>query len=332
MSGNSLANLLAWMKDNSRMLDWGMIVALERRKTNLIILQEYIKRFGEGSYLAPVTGEVMLAENRQKTVLHNYVMDVPVLSFENANLNDSKAMLTMSVMGGAKFSLGNDGAGWKVHRVDEIEPLKGPKLYLDLLLKEATGDVDKDGRIMLDLSKSDEFRMTNVGTEHEGRQTGYLFQELFNRLPANQRIYPLGKIERGMDVLMRPQSFELRTQASSAAAARDPKSSEYGDGAVLAFVRMQGRLGGHFPGDSYKYLIPDDQGKDYSATVLLDRKRVAAVVMVEVAQNLLDSDDFEYVLDEEGNVESATFSSGTFVVPQQMIEEYVEVPNGQGGW
>jgi hypothetical protein len=328
MSGNSLASLLAWMKDSSRLLGWGLVVALERRKTNLILLQEYIKRFGEHSYLPPIKGEVMIVDNRRMELIHDFVMDVPALSFENANLNDSKAMLTMSVMGGSQLTLERESAGWKAYKVDEINPLQGPKLYLDLLLNDVSGDVDKDGRVKLDLSKSDNFRLTFAEGQHEQRMGGNFFKDLFNQLPDEKRIYPMGKIERGTDVLMQPRSFELRTQASSTAAARNPNSSEYGDGAVLAMVRMEGRMGGDFPGQSYKYLIPDDQGKNYSATVLFDHNRIAASVMVKIARKMLNVEGFEYVFDQDGNVVSATFSSGTFAVPEH--SSVVPVEPGPG--
>jgi hypothetical protein len=327
MSGNSLASLLAWMKDSSRMLGWGLVVALERRKTNLILLQEYIKRFGESSYLPPVKGEVMIVENKRMELINDFVMDVPVLSFENADLNDSKAMLTMSIMGGSQLTLERESAGWVAYKVDEIDPLQGPKLHLDLLLNEVSGDVDKDGRIKLDLSKSDNFRLTFAETQHEQRMGGDFFKDLFNQVPDEKRIYPLGKIELGTDELMRPQSFELRTQASSAAA-RNPKSPEYGEGAILAMVRMEGRMGGGFPGQSYKYFIPDDQGKDYSATVLFDRKRMAITTMVKIAKSILNSNDLKYVLDQDGNIVSVTFSSGFFRLPQQSSVVDVERPGG----
>lgn len=328
MSNNSLASLLAWMKDNTRMLGWGMVVALERRKTNLIVLQEYIKRFSESSYLPPIRGDVEIVAGRRMEVIHDYVMDVPVLSFENADLNDSKAMLTMAVAGGSQMTMERESEGWKVYKLDEIDPLQGPKLHLDLLLNEVPGNVDADGRVKLDLRKSDNFRLTFAETQHEQRMGGDFFKDLFNQLPDEKRVYTLGKIERGTNELMRPQSFELRTQANGTAA-RDPKAAGYGDGAVLAFVRMEKRLGGDFPGASYKYLIPDDQGKDYSATVLLDRGRVMAAVMLDaVAKMLTDMGNPKLEFDAAGELRKATITSGKLVFPAQSATHILPLPDG----
>jgi hypothetical protein len=325
MSGNSLASLLAWMKGNTRMLGWGLVVALERRKTNLIILQEYIKRFSQSSSLPPIRGELEIVANKRMEVIHDFVMDVPVLSFENADLNDSKAMLTMAVTGGNQLTMEKESVGWKVYKVDEIDPLQGPKLHLDLLLNEVPGNVNGDGRVRLDLRKSDNFRLTFAETDHEQLIGGEFFRVLFNKLPDEQRIYTLGKIERGTNDLMRPQSFELRTQANGTAA-RDPHSSVYGDGAVLAFVRMERRLGGDFPGASYKYLIPDDQGKDYSATILFDRGRALVAVMLDAVGGMVGSRDFKFDFDGAGELLKATLSSGAFVVPQLEFEDPVPLP------
>jgi hypothetical protein len=328
MSGNSLASLLAWMKNSSRMLGWGLVVALERRKTNLIVVQEYIRRFRDNSYLPPVSGEVMISDNKRMELIHDYVMDVPVLSFENADLNDSKAMLTMSVMGGSQLTLEKESVGWKAYKVDEVDPLNGPKLHLDLLLNEVSGDVDKDGRVKLDLSKSDNFRLTFSDTPHDQRKGGEFFKDLFNQLPDEQRVYELGKIERGTNELMRPLSFELRTQASSSPAARDPKSPEFGDGAVLALVRMEKRLGGSFPGQSYKYLIPDDQGKDYTATVLFDRTRTIASVVLVAISEIINGVDFSYQYDDKGDLVSVVPNSGELLVGGKDFIVPVMLPDG----
>jgi hypothetical protein len=331
MSNNSLASLLAWMKDNTRMLGWGMVVALERRKTNLIVLQEYIKRFSESSYLPPIRGDVEIVAGRRMEVIHDYVMDVPVLSFENADLNDSKAMLTMAVAGGSQLTMEKESVGWKVYKVDDIDPLQGPKLYLDLLLNEVPGNVDVDGRVKLDLSKSDNFRLTFAGSQHEQRMGGDFFKDLFNQLPDEKRIYPLGKIDRGSNELMRPKSFVLRTQAS-APAAWDASSSEYGEGAILALVRTEGRAGGNFPGENYKYLIPDDAGDGYSATVLFDLNEFVMSFFTKELGGLINNIEFSFERDSgSGQVHLAKAIGGSLTMPEVYVSKNYMDPDYEMG-
>ncbi|UVM60035.1 MULTISPECIES: hypothetical protein [unclassified Pseudomonas] len=331
MSSNSLETLLAWMKETSRMLGWGMIVALERRKSNLLMSQEYIRRFDAGSYLPPIRGEVTIVENQWVQVIHDFVMDVPLLSFENADLNDSKAMLSMSVVGGSQLTLKKESAGWTAVMVDEIDSLQGPKLYLDLLLNQVPGNVDVDGRIILDLSRSDNFRLTFAQSPTEQRLGGDFFKDLFNGLAPDKRIWPLGRIERGTNDLMHPQSFGLRTQASGAAA-RDPQSSEHGNGAILAFVRMEGSNEGDYPGanSGFRYLIPDDAGKDYSATVLFDSRRMLMSLLAESIGEMIGNRNFEYTYSDRELV-SAIALGGRIVIPQLYYYETLADPEYPGG-
>lgn len=304
MSGNSLADILAWMKDESRLLDWGLVVALERRKANLIVLQEYINRFGVGSYIPPIRGEVKIVSGKRMELIHDFVMDVPFISFVHADLNNSKAMLTMSVMGGSQLTIEKDDGSWKVEKLDEIDPLQGPKLYLDLLLHEVPGDVKSDGRVILDLSRSDNFRLTFAETETEQTIGGNFFRDLFNELKPEQRIYPLGKIERGSNALMRPESFVLRTQHYGGAV-------DFVDGCILALVRMEGGKDGNFPGPNYRYLIPDDQEKDYSATVLFDQQLIMVMTLLKEALKFVSDDEVELDRDGDGKLLKATFISGS---------------------
>jgi hypothetical protein len=332
MSSHSLETLLAWMKVKSRMLGWGMIVALERSKANLLMRQEYIRRFESGSYLPPIEGEVSDGKDKWMKWIHDFVMDVPLLSFENADLNDSKAMLTMAVVGGSQINFTRDGVGWKVDEVDEIDPLQGPKLYLDLLLNQVPGNVDVDGRVILDLRKSDHFRLTFGETSEEQRLGGNFFKDLFNQLDDDKRIWPLGRIERGTNALMRPLSFGSRTQASGTAA-RDPQSSEHGNGAILALVRMEGSDEGTYPGanSDFRYLIPDDAGKDYSATVLFDNRRMLMSLLVDSIGEMIGKHDFEYLYNDRKELISATALGGQIVIPGAVYSETLHDPDYENG-
>ncbi len=324
MAGHSLESLLAWMKGKSRLLGWGAIVALGRDKTNLLLAQEYITRFNTGSYLPAISGDVLIVENQWMEHIHDFVLDVPLISFENADLNDSRALLSMAIMGGSQLTLKRNSAGWQAVKVDSIDPLQGPKLYLDLLLNQVPGNVDVDGRILLDLSQSDNFRLTFAQTAEEQRLGGNFFKDLFNTLPAEKRIYALGKVEPGTDELMRPQSFALRTQASGTAA-RDPQSLAFGSGAIVVFVRMEGSLEGGYPGadSGFKYLIPDDPLAFYSATVLFDRELIMPRVpglLLDAAMELVGSRDFTYVYDDKGQWVSAIANKGALVIPGSQHE------------
>ena len=199
MSNNSLASLLAWMKDEPRMLEWGLIVAFERRKANLLMAQEYIRRFDTADYLPPVSGNVEISNEGVVIydLLRNYELDIPRLAFAGANMSNSRAKLTMSLVNGTRIRIRKETDVWAPSSVSEVDPLQGPKLWLDLQLDEVSGDVDKDGRVKLDLSRSEKFG-SNIGqTDHDKEMNANLFKAECTKLTDQPRVYPLGTIGRG---------------------------------------------------------------------------------------------------------------------------------------
>ncbi|GAB7529474.1 hypothetical protein PS3A_18830 [Pseudomonas sp. 3A(2025)] len=326
MSTYSLESLLQWMRaPNSNVLwGWDAIAAMDRSKTNLILLQEYIARFGSDRYLPLVNGEAELVKGYALEALHDFQLDIPRLSFENTDLSRSKARLSMALLGGMQLSQRRGVDNWHIVQVVENDPLLGPWLYLDLNLYDVPGTVGQQGDIRLDLSKSSDFRLTFGPTEYEQLRGGEVIQELFENLEDDQRFFVLGSIQAGDDPLLRPQSFKLRTLSKGSA-------SEPGDGALLILIRAQGSDEGELIGESFRYPIPDDAGKDYSATVLLDGPSV--IKRLDLAQRLLEAvkerltDEQFTVREENGRLISAEATAGHLIfevsstqLPKELVD------------
>ncbi|WP_295474913.1 hypothetical protein [uncultured Pseudomonas sp.] len=312
MSDNSLQSLLEWMANPTTEIlhGWDSIAALSRDKCNLLLAQAYIARFDSASYLPPISGRVTMVEGSFEQHIHDFVLDVPRLSFENANIDDSRARLSMSVMGGVQVAMKKDVDIWSAVRVDEIDPLQGPRLELELELDRVPGSVEAGGRVLLDLKHSDNFSLTFAQTEHERRLGGEFFKDLFNQLPDEQRLFVLGKIQPNDQLLLSPQSFRLRTQS---------KGQGDADGAILILICMQQSNEGAIPGTGYRYLIADDAGKDYSATVLLDRERVFEAGVLEMVADMIGGYHFTYQRDEYGKLLSATTTAGALEIAPMLV-------------
>ncbi|BCX68056.1 hypothetical protein [Pseudomonas izuensis] len=326
MSGNSLADLLAWLKVKSRLQGWGMIYAFEKDKINRLIEQEYIRRFNMGNDIAPVKGDVPVVENIWKVSLSNWLLRSPQMSFENTGLNDSRARLSMAVMGGKTVSLNKVNDSWKANKIEEYDPLQGPKLFLELLLHQVIGNVSGDGLISLDLKKSDNFILESSDTLIQREIVGEYFKTLFTELPDEKRIYPLGRIRHGSNQLMNPTSFHLRTQSGA-----DVVVNPQYKGCILVFIATATRKGDGFPGEGFKYLIPDDAGKDYSATLLFEPSAVSASVLIfEVAKLLGISaeTDFKYSHNADGELLTATATSGKISLPAINTDVHVDLQDG----
>ncbi|EKT4466194.1 hypothetical protein QEL93_001580 [Pseudomonas putida] len=286
MSGYSEEELMKWLKEDSRMFDWGLIAVMDRAKTNRLLSQEYIRHFEEGSYLPPQSGEVETDE-RVVNVIENAVLDVPRLSFENADLQDSRARLRMAMVGGNRVRL-EKKIRYEVQRIDQYSPLQRPELEMGLQLARVPGDVEKGGEISLDLKDCTDFSFEFAGSSEEQKDMGRFFYDRFKALEEAQRRFYLGRIEQGSSELLRPDRFILRTQA------RDPNSQDP-DGAVVCFIRMEGDQDGSMPTshDRFRYLIPKDTDKEYSAAVSIDGRRVALTQLLRSLEAGLTDARFE---------------------------------------
>jgi len=271
MAGNSKEQLIAWMREQPRTLGWGAILAFNRTDTNTVLQQEYINRFSTDTYLPPVQGYIK-DSNVQGQYITDYVMDAPLLSFDIANIEQETpdARLTMQVVGGTQVTFEEVVGGLKATRVEVVDPLNGPALTLKLELVNVPGTVTSAGQVVLDLSKSSDFKLTYSDHLQEQELGGYFFQKLFKSLPDEKRIMVLNEVIKNPGSTINPTSFKIRTQAAPGAKSRSAEN--YGDGAVVIFVAMSGAESGGNPNENFRYLIPDDAGADYSATILLGNK------------------------------------------------------------
>lgn len=308
---NALVDIIQWMSEKTRMFGWDSIVALDRFKLNRLLSQEYISRFDGNGMLPPIDGDASLIGN-YKVFLQDFILDRPRLSFENANLNDSKARLRLRIIGGNQLNLERRGE-WYIYRVDWISPLVGPELRLELDLAEVPGEVADGGAVLLDLNNSDFFELSYADHAIIQQLSSDFFKEKFQALRPEQRRWQLGQVAPGLEPLLTPESFLLRTQAAPEAA-----QAEEGDGAVLAFIQAQGGSKGDLPGanSDFMYLIPGED--DYSATVLFQRQRLMAVALIREIRHLLSGDTkFAMEFDDQGLLCAMVAVSGSMVVEGQ---------------
>ncbi|WP_144940951.1 hypothetical protein [Pseudomonas alabamensis] len=321
MTDYTLNELVDWMKEEPRLSKWGMIACMNRDKLNDLLLQLYILRFKTGSYLPPITGSIASAtENR--FALNAFTLDWPRLSFENIDLNDSRARLRMNVVGGTQLGLRRISGDWVIREIRDTSPLQGPELSLTLRLAEVPGTVGEEGRVRLDLKFSDDFVMTLSDVPTEQRLVGEFFKEKFAALPDEQRVFELGHIQTSDNPMFQPESFALRTQARR-------RTADDMDGAVLAFVRWQGDREGDFPGahSDFRYLLPKDT--EHTATVLVDPRRVMVTQLIETVTNNLAKDaTFETLWDDEGRMVRVKATAGHVLIPTHLVTREFDVMMG----
>lgn len=295
MAGNSLESLLAWMKDNSQMRGWDLIVALDGGKLNLGLQQDHIVRLSQGSDLGVISGTIEVPDTNIAHYLGGFRLAAPGLSFEHASLQSAKTALKMRVLGGTQMMVETVQGQKKILSLTALDPLDGSLLTLDVPL-------GADARqVHLDLANSDNVLLNLFRTPNEQREAGKLFKAWFDALGNPQRVYHLGTLPDDGNALMKPRKIDVRTQRPDASALASPTVDD--EGAVLLFASMEDGRSGDFPGDNsgFRYLIPDDDGQQqYSATELFSRALIHRAAFGQAVLSVLEEGEFEHVVDEAG--------------------------------
>lgn len=278
----NLYKLIEWLKIKSRVFSWDVVAALHAGKVNHLLEHVYIKSFTDGSYL-PTFSAPVVVNGVLTYYMHDFLLDWPRLSFADRGLDDSRARLNMVVIAGRLVTISAIPNGWQVYSLEAITPLHGPVLTLDVLLKEAGGLIEEDGRLLLDLSNSENFSIDIDDDEEVRIISGDLFKALFKKLDPAQRAYVLGQLNNDAPEHLRPYSFALRTQFD------DEHDGEQA-GAVVIFISLKPDHKGEPPhsGAGFQYLLPSDY-PDYDATVLLSTRRVMLLALVPLLQKRFGS-------------------------------------------
>ncbi|MBT2341798.1 MULTISPECIES: hypothetical protein [Pseudomonas] len=296
MSGNSLESLLARMRQGSVTQGWGAVSIFSRGRLNRLLEQQYIERFNGFGFLPPLSGQVFLNELQSHYVeLENITLGQPRLSFNTASLTNSTAVLTMNILSG-RYTASRQAAGAlkTLSSTFTVAESQGFNVEMDIDLSMVVGEIDKQGRVKLNLAEGVNFRCNLAGDDEATnlRLSGFL-RQCFAALPAHRSVFQLGMLELKGHNPLTPTSFHILTQAAPGAKVRG--ASNFGEGGVVIFIRLQGNtVDGRFPPDgSFPYLLPDDQETDgsdrYTAALILSQAMIPHIEdnRLDVLNNLL---------------------------------------------
>lgn len=281
MSKMSLTQLVAQMQGKSLTYGWDALALYDQRKTNEMLFQLYVERINsENGYIEPVSMVAAWGGGAYKEIIHDLKLSAPRLSFENADPSlPAKARLTLDMIGGMIVSAKKPPGGpFFISRLLKVLPVGGPKLWMDQPVTKAV--VNGLGEVLIDLNNADNFKANFVLGETEMEQVGNRFKEYFkNRIPDDQKIFPLGRLEGQMNGVLTPQNFQVRVMKSAPLALLGDE--QYGEGAVMLFITLKGGSDSNsYPNSQAPYLIPADAaGGKYTGTLLLSSKVLAELVL-----------------------------------------------------
>ncbi|WP_413792189.1 MULTISPECIES: hypothetical protein [unclassified Pseudomonas] len=303
MSVNSLESLLRRMQQGSVTQGWGAVSIFSRERLNRLLEQQYIERFNGLGFLPPFGGKVFLDELQSRYVeLESITLGQPRLSFNTASLTNSTAVVTMNILSG-RYTASRQAAGASktLSSIFNITEAQGYTLEMDIDLSMVVGEIDKQGKVKLNLSEGVNFRCNLSEDESTNTYLSGFFKQSFEELPAHRSVFQLGMLELKGYSYLTPTSFRILTQAAPGAKIRG--ALNFGEGGVVIFIRLRGNTAdGNFPptGD-FPYLLPDDQEPDgsdrYTAALVLSQAMIPHIEdnQLDVLNNLLFPGDNIFV-------------------------------------
>ena len=279
MSINSRDTLLASMNGENTTRGWGAITAFSRSRLNRLLEQQFINGYGKATYFPRISKNFDLPNSR-KVALENIILGQPLISFENASLDASKVTVTFRLVCGAYSEVKSlSGEPDVLLTYTKIKEPHGFTITATINLMVTRGDIDRVGRVTLDLSDAVDFTCNFGSLTGIKQEISKLLSAYFKALPAHKRIFQLGVLDLSGYNPLTPVRFYLRTQRAPGAEVSG--ADNVGDGAVLVFIDLAGSAAGKdFPTQSsgFRYFIPDDtlNGQDqYSAALVLHHSMLA---------------------------------------------------------
>lgn len=325
---------LNWMALSPRTNKWSAFVAYDRDKCNQLLMQEYIEKFDNDSYLPPIDEPYATGETTWHWQL-DYVTDVPRLSFENNSNDDTSAEVNMSmaVVGGTQVYLNDAGGTPEVTMISSFDPLDHPELQANrVALKDVKGEVNGAGSVTLDLGDPDVqkyiWEVSGSRIEHERRVAGAFFKRKFREAEPKRRSFKLGTLAYTEQEFLKPAVFKIRTVMEEGA--QNISAANFGSGAVELRIAMKDELEGGLPGADWLYPIPNDMPGINSSLMFSHEQLMLNIIGQGTALAFgASAPRFDTVKSEEGFVEVIKVKSGTsghFRLPPQ---EHV-IPIGDG--
>ncbi|MHC8305648.1 hypothetical protein [Pseudomonas sp. PB3P13] len=324
MSNYSLAALTTRMQGKSVTLGWDAVVFMNRAKVNSLLQQQYISRFNKDSFLKQIFGApAMTPAGDEVLQLSGLILSEPMVNFAEASLRNSRVTATMNIVSGtvSYVSKGSVSEPETILYSYVVGAQQGFTVTMDIDLKASKGTVNEQGKVSLDIGDGYNCRCNLVKDGNSQLMLGEFFKALFLEQKPEDRLYTLGMLDlRDVDLLA-PRSFIIRTMATDEGKIKT--SDDYGDGAVVLFVRTKGNPDeGDEPTEgSLDYLIPNDrdaQGKAlYSGSLVLASRVVFDWYIQDYMQKVINNGNLRL----ERSNESDHLSRGLYAVSgEQAIE------------
>ncbi len=313
MAGHSAESLLAWMQDTTRLRGWDAVIALDAKAVDGLLTQAYQLGVGQGLAQPVPDGSIAVPDTNISHFFSGLVLGPPALSFEHSSLESAPVAWRMSALSGTHTVVENSQGHNSILKMFAYTPSGVADLHLD------TDLTNQGPALAVDLSVSENVTLDFSGSSlTEQREAGKFLQAWFRDPQNRQQKFTLGVFGEQSNPLLNVRRVDARTQRESAEGAGDAD----GRGALLLFTTLEHGATGGFPDDAadFRYLIPNDVGKDYSATAVFSSHALHRAAFGHAVMQALQSPDFEFIVPEEKPLERMVARAGLFDVAAERYQ------------
>lgn len=282
------AELKTWLQEKSRTFGWDAVMAFDATSANSFLLDDYIFRYSESSYLPPLSGVIQEGVGSY-TELVEVVYDNPRLSFENTDLSEPTATLRCRGVSGMRIQWDTGGSYNKIMSLAVLDPLSFD-VYESVVLLRTMPATLSGGKVVLDLGSGadreriDRARMHYNAPPSARRKAGAWLAARMAEYQPLIRQYVLGELADDPQIGFSPRHIRLLTQSAGTSG-----NGEAADGAILVFLAAN-EPGPALPSPAdvskgeWRYLLKD-RNSSYNAMVLYDLLPVGRQLIEQVLQD-----------------------------------------------
>ena len=279
----SLEEFLRKMEEGPQTFKWDALLVFDRAAANALLTQEYIDRIDiKEGFFPELKDGVVDSGNGIKHFLNGLVLDKPRLSFENATIGYSKGKLQMRLVGGKHLEVIET-----VHNGQRINSVTALIIYnsatrgildMNIKLSAVQGSVNDSGKVLLDLKEGEDHEFSGGATGPERIRLGVYFKGQLDSWSEEVTQFPLSEMVVDANSPINPGVFGIRTHAAPGGALLG--SENFGEGAVVVFVAMQGSELGGYPHDdsAMLYMLPAAV-EPYTSNLVLSNKFMASQIL-----------------------------------------------------
>ncbi|MCF5708464.1 hypothetical protein GIV19_14340 [Pseudomonas syringae] len=317
MAGHSAESLLAWMQDTTRLRGWDAVIAIDGKAVNGLLTQAYQLGVDQGLAQPVPDGSIAIPDTNISHFFSGLVLGPPALSFEHSSLESAPVAWRMSALSGTHTVVENSQGHNSILKMFAYTPSGVADLRLD------TEMTSQGPALAVDLSVSENVTLDFSGSSlTEQREAGKFLQAWFRDPQNRQQKFTLGVFGEQSNPLLNVRRIDARTQRESAEDAGRGAGDADGRGALLLFTTLEHGATGGFPDDAadFRYLIPNDVGKDYSATAVFSSHALHRAAFGHAVMQALQSPDFEFIVPEEKPLERMVAKAGLFDVASERYQ------------